>query len=124
MGNEWSLQVPKLRVVSSCTGLNWLVLRGSCTPPPYGAAHRHDLPHFSDSEEIGLQSQRSVEYESLGIEFGCICLGCFGPEISLGDWRKAVSRMAAPYKSMRSLCKMQKWKRAKTKFGNRTDYTS
>ncbi len=24
------------------------------------------------------------------------CLGCFGMEISLGGWRKAVSRMAAP----------------------------
>ena len=33
---------------------------------------------------------------SLGIDFRFICMGFIGPETSLGDWRKVVSRVAAP----------------------------
>ena len=40
--------------------------------------------------------QRCVEVKSLVVDFRFICLGFIGPGKSLGDRRKAVSRMAAP----------------------------
>ena len=40
--------------------------------------------------------QRRVEGESLMGDFRFICLRFIGPGVSLGDWRKAVSQMAAP----------------------------
>ena len=72
------------------------VLWGACTAPPCGVSYCPALQHFSNSEELCLQKQRCGEYKSLGIELRFICLGFIGPETFLGDWRKAVSRMAAP----------------------------
>ncbi len=43
-----------------------------------------------------LHWQRCVEGESLAGVFRFICLGFIGVRVSLGDWRKAVSHMAAP----------------------------
>ncbi len=95
----WFLQVPALRVVGSGKGLEYAGLRGARTAPWYGAARIPVLPHFLVSEEIGLQSQRSWGYRSFGgFDFGFGCLEFFGcPEISFGDWREAVSRLAAPW---------------------------
>ncbi len=40
--------------------------------------------------------QRCDEGKSLVVDFRFISLGFIGPGKSLGDWRKVVSRMAAP----------------------------
>jgi hypothetical protein len=45
---------------------------------------------FAIKEEWGIRS-----FSGVGIVFGCLeFFGCL--EIYVGDWRKAVSRMAAP----------------------------
>jgi len=76
--------------------IGWAGIQGARTPPPYGAAHIPTLMLLSTYGETGLQSLVIWGYKSLGFDFGFGCPECFGLEISLEGWRKAVSRMAAP----------------------------
>ena len=85
-------------------GLRRAVLLGACAASPYDAHRCLVRPRFPVFVEVGLHTHGSGGKESFwgsGIGFKCLgisftCLEFFGLEISLGSWRKAVSRIAAP----------------------------
>ncbi len=80
------------------------VLLGACAALPYGSHLCLVRPRFPVLEGVGLYTHGGGGKESFwgsGKGFVClgvifICMGFIGLEISLGGWRKAVSRMAAP----------------------------
>ena len=92
------MQVPALRVIGLGKGLEYAGLQGARAAPPYGASHNPALPHFFVSAEIGMQSHGNWGQEPFGgsgFDFKCPEFVGF-LDISVEDWHKAVSRMAAP----------------------------
>ena len=73
-----------------------LALWGACTAPLFGVPYCPILQLLSVSAGRVLQWQMCGEGESLVVGFRFFSLGFIGLGESLGDWRKAVSRMAAP----------------------------
>ena len=80
------------------------VLLGACAASPYGAHLCLVRPRFPILAWVGVYTYGCGGKESFwgfGKGFVChgvifICLGFIDLEISLGGWREAVSRMAAP----------------------------
>ncbi len=73
-----------------------MITMGRFTRGLYGATVRSGARAWAPGG-TDLYPLRSWRYKSLGGSgIGIVCLEFFGLEISLGDWRKAVSRMAAP----------------------------
>ena len=91
-------QVPVLRVVISDRGIECATLRGDYIAQPYNAACSSTRMYFHVFEKLGPLSQKSWGLRGsggVGLVFGCLdFFGCL--DISLGDWRKAVSLMMAP----------------------------
>jgi len=88
------LQAPGSMEDDSGRGSQRAAQHGACPTSPYGVV-RVVFPHFPVVVETVLRSLRIWGYESLG-GFSNGCLEFCGMEISLGGWRMAVSRMAAP----------------------------
>ena len=90
----WLLQIPGMCFVSSGQRVDLSVPWVACTAPPCNVAYRPFLRRVFDSGEVCLQLERcDVKFVDIGFRF--IGLGFIGLGESLGDWRKAVSRMAA-----------------------------
>ena len=67
----------------------------ACTAPHCNVAYRPFLWRVFDSGEVCLQL-KMCDVKFLDSDFRFISLGFSGLGESLGDWREAVSRMAAP----------------------------
>ena len=94
LGSMWLLHIPEMCFVSSGQGVDLSVPWVACTAPHCNAAYRPFLRRVFNSGEVSLQLKRCDGKLLDGFRF--IGLVCIGLGESLGDWRKAVSRMAAP----------------------------
>ena len=89
------LRIPGMCVVSSGKRVDLSIPLVACTAPPCNVAYRPFLRRVFDSGLVCLQLKRcDVKFLDIGFRF--FGLVCIGPGESLGGWRKALSRMAAP----------------------------
>ena len=95
LGSMWLLQIHGMCFVSSCQRVDLSVPWVACTAPPCNVAYRPFLRRVFDFGEVCLQLKR-CDVKLLDSDFRFVSMEFVGLGESLGDWRKAVSRMAAP----------------------------